>query len=95
MEQISNKKGLLALSPLMVFIGIYLITSIVAGDFYKVPITVAFMISSIYAVAMSGGYTLSKRIEAFSRGAGTQNMMLMLWIFVLEPYRLALTVNTK
>ena len=83
MEQISNKKGLLALSPLMVFIGIYLITSIVAGDFYKVPITVAFMISSIYAVTMSGGYTLSKRIEAFSRGAGTQNMMLMLWIFVL------------
>ena len=26
---------------------------------------------------------MSKRIEAFSRGAGTHNMMLMLWIFVL------------
>ncbi len=41
------------------------------------------MIASIYAVAITGGYTMSKRIEAFSRGAGTHNMMLMLWIFVL------------
>ena len=42
-----NKKGLLALSPLLVFIVLYLVTSIISGDFYKVPITVAFMISSI------------------------------------------------
>jgi Na+/H+ antiporter NhaC len=67
----------------MLFIVLYLVTSIIAGDFYKVPITVAFMIASIYAVAITGGYTMSKRIEAFSRGAGTHNMMLMLWIFVL------------
>lgn len=72
-----------ALSPLLVFIVLYLVTSIVAGDFYKVPITVAFMLSSIYAVAVSGGLPLSKRIDVFSHGAGTENMMLMLWIFVL------------
>ena len=80
---ISNKRGFFALSPLMLFIVLYLVTSIIAGDFYKVPITVAFMIASIYAVAITGGYTMSKRIEACSRGAGTHNMMLMLWIFVL------------
>ena len=80
---ISNKRGFFALSPLMLFIVLYLVTSIIAGDFYKVPITVAFMIASIYAVAITGGYTMSKRIEAFSRGASTHNMMLMLWIFVL------------
>lgn len=67
----------------MLFIGLYLVTSLIAGDFYKVPITVAFLFSSIYAIAISGGYTLQRRIEAFSRGAGTQNMMLMLWIFVM------------
>lgn len=76
-------KGLIALSPLVVFIVLYLVTSIVAGDFYKVPITVAFMISSIYAVIMSGGIPLRRRIDIFSRGAGTDKMMLMLWIFVL------------
>lgn len=83
MNKVSHRQGLLALSPLMLFIGLYLVTSLIAGDFYKVPITVAFLFSSIYAIAISGGYTLQRRIEAFSRGAGTQNMMLMLWIFVM------------
>lgn len=83
MEKVSHRKGILALSPLIFFMGFYLITSLVMGDFYKVPIAVAFLFASIYAVAISGGYTLQRRIEAFSRGAGTQNMMLMLWIFVL------------
>lgn len=78
-----DRKGFIALSPLLVFIGLYLVTSIIAGDFYKVPITVAFMISSIYAIAVSGGIPLRRRIDIFSRGAGTGNMMLMLWIFIL------------
>ncbi len=77
------KKGLLALSPLLVFIVLYLVTSIIARDFYKVPITVAFMVSSIYAVIVSHGLPLKKRIDIFSRGAGTAQMMLMIWIFIL------------
>ena len=76
------RKGLLSLSPLMVFIVLYVVTSIIARDFYKVPITVAFMVSSIYAVATMRGQ-LRKRINVFSRGAGTPEMMLMIWIFVL------------
>lgn len=80
---ISTKKGLTALSPLLVFVVLYLATSIIAGDFYKVPITVAFMLSSIFAVIASGGAPLRRRIDVFSRGAGTGNMMLMLWIFIL------------
>lgn len=79
----NNKAGFIALSPLIVFILLYLVLSIIAGDFYKVPITVAFMISSIYAVVVSGGIPLRRRIDIFSKGAGTSNMMLMLWIFVL------------
>lgn len=77
------RRGLLALSPLMVFVVLYLVTSIIAGDFYKVPITVAFLLSSIYAVAVLVRYPLSKRIEIYSSGAGSDNMMLMFWIFVL------------
>ena len=57
--------------------------SIIAGDFYKVPITVAFMIASIYAIAISGGFPLAKRIDIFSRGAGSSTLLLMLWIYVL------------
>lgn len=76
------KKGLLALSPLLVFIILYLVTSIAVRDFYKVPITVAFLVSSIYAISITKG-KLRRRINVYSRGAGTPEMMLMIWIFVL------------
>ena len=79
----SNKKGLLALSPLIVFIGLYVSLSIAAGDFYKVPITVIFMIASIYAVSISKNFTLQKRVDIFGRGASSSNLLLMLWIYVL------------
>lgn len=74
--------GFLALSPLLFFVAVYLVTSIIIGDFYKIPITVAFMASSIYAVVVSGG-PLQRRIELFSRGASNSKMMLMIWIFLL------------
>ena len=77
------KKGLIALSPLAVFIVLYLVTSIIARDFYKVPITVAFMAASMYAVIISGGIPLHKRIDIYSKGAATGQMMLMIWIFIL------------
>ena len=77
------KKGLIALSPLMVFVLFYLVTSIIAGDFYKIPITVAFLVSSCYAIIISGGKPIMQRINAYSRGAATEQMMLMIWIFIL------------
>ena len=77
------RKGLIALSPLFVFITFYLLTSILAHDFYKIPITVAFMVSSIYAIIISGGKPLMQRVNTYSRGAATEQMMLMIWIFVL------------
>lgn len=79
-----NIKGIIALSPLLVFIAIYLATSIIAGDFYKVPISVAFMFSCIYAICISApGKGLKKNIDIFSKGASASNIMLMLWIFIL------------
>ncbi len=41
------------------------------------------MISSIYAVAISGGMPIRKRVDTYSKGAGANNLMLMLWIYVL------------
>jgi Na+/H+ antiporter NhaC len=75
-------KGIIALSPLIVFIILYLVTSIVARDFYTIPITVAFLITCIYAIGITKG-KLKRRINVFSRGAGNPEMMLMLWIFIL------------
>lgn len=78
-----NIKGFIALSPLLFFLIVYTVTSILASDFYKVPITVAFLLSSIYGVAVVGKGSLNKRVKAFCKGAGTDNIILMLLIFIL------------
>lgn len=57
-----------ALSPLLVFLCLYLVTSILVNDFYKVPITVAFLVSSCYAIAITRGLKLDQRIYQFSVG---------------------------
>ena len=76
------KRKWFSLTPLILFLVLYLATSIIAGDFYKVPISVAFLVSAIYAIAVSRG-SLADRIDTFSKGAGSSQMMLMLWIFIL------------
>ena len=76
------KKGIFSLSPLLLFLVVYVGTSLVAGDFLRVPITVPFLFASVYAIAIASG-PLSRRIETFSQGAGSRDMMLMLWIFIL------------
>lgn len=67
----------------MVFIVLYLVTSIVARDFNKVPIIVVFMISSIYAIAVTGGLSVQKRVSVYTRGASNDGLINMLWIFVM------------
>ncbi|MCF0189352.1 MAG: Na+/H+ antiporter NhaC family protein [Bacteroidaceae bacterium] len=72
-----------ALSPIFVFLTLYLLLSIITGDFYKVPITVAFLAASVWAIATTRSVPLDERINIFSRGAGNPGMLLMIWIFVL------------
>lgn len=80
---IVNKPNGWALMPLVVFLCLYLVTSILVNDFYKVPITVAFMVASVYAVATTKGLSLNDRILQYSMGAANTNIMLMIWIFIL------------
>ncbi len=89
--QNSVKANFSALLPLVVFLGIYLIGSIIAGDFYKIPITVAGMVASIMAIAMRRR-TIAESIGEYSRGATDVNIMLMIWIFVLAG---AFAASTK
>ena len=76
--------GWLALSPLFVFLVVYLAGSLVAHDFYKVPVAAAFIIASAYSLIITKGVkTTNEKISIFSEGAGNKNMLLMIWIFVL------------
>lgn len=78
-----TRHGFLALSPLIVFIVLYLALSIIAGDFSRVPMTVIFLIASIYAIAISKDFSMKKRIDTYSKGASSPNLLLMIWIYVL------------
>lgn len=86
MKQLNGKslKGLFALSPIFVFLAVYLVTSIVVSDFYKVPVSSAFLIASCYAMLITKGLTVSERVDVFSSGAAHKNVLLMVWIFLLS-----------
>lgn len=77
------KGRFLSLSPLFLFLTLYLVTSLLAGDFYTMPISVAFIASSIYAITLMRGMRLNERLEHFSAGAADKNILLMIWIFIL------------
>ena len=79
---LSAYRSMKALSPLVLFLVLFLGVSIVSGDFYKVPVTVAFLVSSVYAIALSSG-SINDRIKRYSEGAGSPIVLLMVWIYIL------------
>lgn len=84
MSNTTPKEGrFLALTPLLLFLVLYLVTSLVVGDFYKMPIAVAFVVASVYAACLLKGRTLQERVEVFSHGAADSNILQMIWIFIL------------
>ena len=75
--------GLLALSPMIVFLLLYVAVSAMIGDFYKIPISVALLVASMWAIAIYRGHTLKDRIETFSKAAANSDIIYMIWIFIL------------
>lgn len=71
------------MSPAAVFLLLYVAVSLAIGDFYVMPITVALLAASVWAVIICRGHRLTDRIEMFSRAAGHSNILYMVWIFVL------------
>ncbi|MDE5567481.1 MAG: Na+/H+ antiporter NhaC family protein [Muribaculaceae bacterium] len=82
-KHIPLTQGLISLSPIFVFLVLYLVVSLIIGDFYKMPLSVAFISASIWAVIIDRGKPLSQRIDTFSKAAGSANIIYMIWIFIL------------
>ena len=76
-------RGALALTPVAVLLGVYLLGALLAGDFYRIPISVAFVAASVYGLALLRGYNFQERVGIFSRGAANPDIMYMVWIFCL------------
>lgn len=69
--------------PPVAFLAIYISASLFADSFYEMPITIAFLASSVIAIAYPRRRPLQQNIEAYSRGAGSPGIMMMIWIFIL------------
>lgn len=82
-ERVTSRQGWLALSPMLLFMFSYVAVSVYIGDFYKMPISVALLVASVWGVAVFRGKPLAGRIEVFSRAAGHENILYMIWVFVL------------
>ena len=78
---IDNKKGLLALSPVLVLLGTYLAISIIAKDFYSISIIIPFMFAIIYGMFLLKGYSWKERLEKFSQGLLGNGVLYMICIF--------------
>ena len=79
----NHRRGLWILSPLLVFFLVYVVASLLAGDFYKMPVTVAFLAACVWAFVVSKPKPLNRLIDRFSVGAGNANILMMVWIFIL------------
>lgn len=79
---ISTRRGLLGISPVIIFLLLYVVVSVVQGDFYVMPFSVALIVASAWAVIISRG-SITERLEVFSRAAGHSNIIYMIWIFIL------------
>lgn len=83
MTHISSRRGILAVSPMLVFLLSYVAVSVACGDFYKMPLSVSLIIASAWAVTIMPDMPLHKKVEVFSRDAGSPTVMYMVWIFIL------------
>lgn len=72
-----------ALLPLLIFIIVYFITSLILNDFYKMPMLVAFMVAALSGFLLFPSLNFHRKIDEFSKGAGDSGIMLMILIFLL------------
>ncbi|MDR7869459.1 MAG: Na+/H+ antiporter NhaC family protein [Tissierellaceae bacterium] len=83
MNKQQNKGNPLALLPLVLFLLMFLGSAAVTGDFYKMPVLVAFFIVSGVALALNKNRSFNDNVELFAKGAGHVDIMIMCLIFLL------------
>ncbi len=72
-----------AFFPLILFVLLYFASSLYFADFYKTPMLVILLLSVLVAFLQYRKVPFSEKITAFSYGAGDENILLMVLIFLL------------
>ncbi|MBE6063681.1 MAG: Na+/H+ antiporter NhaC family protein [Clostridium butyricum] len=78
-----KQRSIKALLPLLVFIIVYIGISAIAGDMYAVSVIIPFSVAAITALIMNRKKKLNEKLDIFCTGAGENNVILMVLIFIL------------
>lgn len=83
MKKEIKKGNPLALLPLGIFLILFVGSGIITGDFYKMPALVAFLVAGGVALLFNKKESLETKMNVFCKGAGDNNIILMVIIFLL------------
>ncbi|MGL4337098.1 MAG: Na+/H+ antiporter NhaC family protein [Turicibacter sp.] len=83
MQQKNKKGNAFALLPLAIFLLLFVGSGIITDDFYSMPVLVAFMIAAAVAIFTNKEAKFSEKVSVFSKGAGNENIIMMIIIFLL------------
>lgn len=83
MKKEIKKGNPLALLPLVIFLILFVGSGIITGDFYKMPALVAFLVAGGVALLFNKKESLETKMNVFCKGAGDNNIILMVIIFLL------------
>ena len=76
------KRGLIALSPIIAMVILLIVLSIYSGGVSNAPLLLIFVLTAMVAVVSVRGKKFSERVAIFSQGAGSKDLLLMVWIFM-------------
>lgn len=76
-------KGLIALTPIAVMIVLLIVCSVYYGGVSNAPLLFVFVLTAVISISLTRGMPFKERVAVFSRGAGSPNLLLMVWIFML------------
>ncbi|MCY6483404.1 Na+/H+ antiporter NhaC family protein [Clostridium aestuarii] len=85
-NQDNKNNSFLGLTPLILFLAIFMSTGIITKSFTNMPVLVAFIVVLAYSLTLNRkGEKLSidEKVDIFSRGGGEPTIILMVIIFIL------------
>ena len=83
MNKLKDKGNPWALLPLGLFLVLFVGSGVITGDFYYMPVLVAFMLAAACAFLFNRTATFNEKIAVFWKGAGHENIIMMIVIFLL------------
>lgn len=82
-QNISFLKGIIALSPIIIFLTLYLVVSLTARDFYSMPLTVAMLAGAVWGITIIKKKSLAEKVGVFTRSASNTDVIYMICVFIM------------